>query len=260
MPRGPERPFQMMDEAVALAPVATPAAPSAQAAHAPAGVAEDVATPVAVLGVAKAWGRPRRTVLDGVDLEVDPGEAVQIGGRNGAGKTTLLRLIAGMLAPDRGSVRVFALAPERDRRAYQRSVGWLPAGDRGLYARLTVRQHLRLWARLALIPRASRDPLMRGALQGFELEELADRRVDRLSMGQRQRVRLALTFLHEPRVVLLDEPRNSLDEEGVALLRDATDAVRARGGAVLCCAPGSDSAGIDASRALVLDDGGLRPA
>ncbi|MGH7557635.1 MAG: ATP-binding cassette domain-containing protein, partial [Gemmatimonadota bacterium] len=74
----------------------------------------------------------------------------------------------------------------------------------------------------------------------FELDELVDRRVDRMSMGQRQRARLAMTFLHEPAMVFLDEPRTSLDEEGVSLLSEALDRLVLRGGAALWVAPDTD--------------------
>jgi ABC-type multidrug transport system ATPase subunit len=102
---------------------------------------------------------------------------------------------------------------------------------------LTVRQNLEFWARVSLIPRSSRLPLIERALERFGLQELADRRSDRLSMGQRQRLRLALAFLHEPDVVLLDEPATSLDEDGLGLLGAAIDDLKERGGAAVVCLP-----------------------
>jgi heme ABC exporter ATP-binding subunit CcmA len=179
-------------------------------------------------------GRP---VLRGVSLTLRAGEVAWLGGSNGAGKTTLLRVAVGLVAPDQGTVTLDGLDPVRDRRAYQRRLGFLAAGDRGMYARLTVSQHLRLWSDLALIPARRRPALIERMVAGMGLEELFDRRVDRMSMGQRQRVRLAMTFLHEPDVVLLDEPHSSLDEEGVALLSKQLDAHAERGGAALWCSP-----------------------
>ncbi|MDQ3612606.1 MAG: ATP-binding cassette domain-containing protein, partial [Actinomycetota bacterium] len=91
----------------------------------------------------------------------------------------------------------------------------------------------------------------------FELTELASRRVDRMSMGQRQRVRLAGIFLHEPDVILLDEPRNSLDTEGVEILTSAVSAATARGAAVLWCAPTGEEAKIESDRRFELEHGRL---
>jgi len=176
-------------------------------------------------------------VLRGVSLALAPGEVSWLGGRNGAGKTTLLRVAVGLIAPDRGRVALDGLDPLADRRAFQRRLGFLSAGDRGMYARLTVAQHLRLWADLALVPAADRGALLGAAIETFGLTALVERRVDRMSTGQRQRVRLAMAFLHRPDVVLLDEPHSSLDEDGLAQLSAALDAHAARGGAALWCSP-----------------------
>src|SRR5205823_304802 len=132
---------------------------------------------------------------------------------------------------------VFGQDPIRDRRAVQRRLGYLSAGDRGLYARLTVVQNLEFWCGLALVPPRQRNALMERAIDRFGLGELARQRVDRTSMGQRQRVRLAMTFLHEPDVVLLDEPQTSLDERGLELLDGALSELTKRGGGALWCSP-----------------------
>ena len=208
-------------------------------------------------GVTKHWGGDL-TVLDGVDLAVPGGALACIAGDNGVGKTTLLRIATGVLAPDRGSVRLAGRAPDRDRRAFHRSLGFLPAGDRGLYARLSARQNLDFAAGIAFLRGGARRDAVAAAVDRFGLSAFADRRVDRLSMGQRQRVRLAMTLLHEPGVVLLDEPRTSLDEDGMQLLGDALDRVTAGGGAVLWCAPSVES-GLPFDAAYELRDGKLRP-
>jgi ABC-2 type transport system ATP-binding protein len=194
-------------------------------------------------------------VLDGVDLELPGGSIVWLGGRNGAGKTTLLRIAAGLLAPDRGEVALHGLHPERDRCPYQRRLGYLPAGNGGLYAPLSVSDNLEFWAGLALLPRRSRLPAVAGALERFGLRELSRARVDRLSMGQRQRIRLAMTFLHEPDVVLLDEPQASLDEEGLELLAGTLRALTARGGCALWCSPARDAVPLPADREWLLEGG-----
>ncbi len=176
-------------------------------------------------------------ILKGISLSVKAGEIAWLGGRNGAGKTTLLRCAVGLISPDKGSVELDGLHPVRDRRAFQRKLGFLSAGDRGMYARLTVTQHLRLWSDLALVPSERREERVAAMIEAFALQPLADRRVDRMSMGQRQRVRLAMVFLHEPSMILLDEPHTSLDEEGLALLEQRIEAHAAAGGAMLWCSP-----------------------
>jgi heme ABC exporter ATP-binding subunit CcmA len=212
-------------------------------------------------GVVKRWRTLPEPVLDGVDLALEPGSAVHLAGRNGAGKTTLLRVIAGLIEPDQGAVSLAGLDPERDRVPYQRRVSFLAAGDRGLYARLSVERHLDLWARLSFVERSQRRGAVNGALDRFELRSLASRRVDRLSMGQRQRLRLAGLLLHSPSLLLLDEPGNSLDEEAVELMAGAIGEQLACGGAVLWCSPTGDGpARLPADRSLVLERGRLMPA
>src|SRR5919109_3222919 len=161
--------------------------------------------------------------------------AVSVTGRNGAGKTTLLRIAAGLISPERGTVRLVGFDVERDRTEFQRRLGFVSAGNSGLYARLKTRNHLELGSRLALVTRRQRDGLIARTREEFALNPLWNKRVDRLSMGQRQRLRLALAFLHQPEVVLLDEPTTSLDEGGIAVMSTALESLKARGGAALVC-------------------------
>ncbi len=177
--------------------------------------------------------KPGNRVIDDLELTLEPGTLTWIGGSNGVGKTTLLRVLAGLIGPTEGHVHIFGLHPEHDRRAYQRRLSFLSATGTGLYARLSVRQQIDYTARIAFVPRERRPVAVEESLRRFSLLELARHRVDRLSMGQRQRVRLAMTFIKEPDLVLLDEPRNSLDSEGTAMLVAAVREVVERGGAVL---------------------------
>jgi ABC-2 type transport system ATP-binding protein len=187
--------------------------------------------------VTKTWRGGAVPVLDDVDFQIEAGTAAWLVGRNGAGKTTLLRIAAGLIFPDSGMVWAQDLHPHRDRRAYQRAIGFLSAMNAGLYARVSVRRHLDLWGRLAGLGRDERAAAAERATADWDLTDLLDRRVDRLSMGQRQRVRLAGTFLHDPTVVLLDEPRNSLDDEGERMVHAAVQRVLDMGGAVLWAGP-----------------------
>lgn len=216
------------------------------------------AAALALLGIER-WFGPRQ-VLSGASLAVPRGSVVWLGGRNGAGKTTLLRVAAGILIPNRGTISLGGLHPDRDRRAYHRQLGFLPAGDRGMYARLMVRQNIELAARLAQVRRRHRQQLVAQAIARFELQELAERRVDRLSMGQRQRVRLGMTFVHEPAVVLLDEPHTSLDDPALELLEAAMFDCTLRGGSVLWCSPVSKSLPLPANLRYVMSEGKVSEA
>jgi ABC-type multidrug transport system ATPase subunit len=207
-------------------------------------------------GVTKRWPGAEAPLLDNVDLVIGPGSAVEIVAPNGTGKTTLLRIAVGLIRPERGRVTLGALDAELDRTAFQRRVGFLSAASGGLYARLTVRDHLRLWSRLALLPSTRRDGCCARVQAALALDDLLDRRVDRLSMGQRQRVRIAGAFLHEPDVVLMDEPATSLDEDGLRLLAAEIDRARIGGRAVLWCAPATGGLA-DAERRLTITDGRL---
>jgi ABC-2 type transport system ATP-binding protein len=203
------------------------------------------------------WKGPKPPVLDDVSLTLRSGEVTWVGGANGVGKTTLLRLAAGILLPQRGSVRMGELTPSSRGGRYRRRIGFLSAGDRSLQARMRVRQQLDFWARLAYVPRERRRELVDISLQRFGLEEFAERRVDRMSMGQRQRIRLAMAFLHEPIVLLLDEPRNSLDDDGYRLLGEQIERAAASGATLLWCSPRGEDRVLACDASYTLEDGRL---
>lgn len=207
-------------------------------------------------GVSKSWAQ--RAVLRDITLDLPPGSLTWLAGSNGAGKTTLLRIACGLVAPDAGSVSYDGLHPRRDRRAFQRRLGFLSAGDRGIYNRLSVFNHLKLWARLALLPKDTVDAAIQRVVGLVGIDELLPYRVDRMSMGQRQRLRIAMTFLHFPDLVLLDEPLTSLDEAGAEMLRRCIADVLDRSGVVVWCSPGTDHEYAPFTRRLWLEDGTLR--
>jgi heme exporter protein A len=155
-----------------------------------------------------------RLVLAGVDLAVAEGELLLLTGPNGAGKTTLLRLLATIIRPSAGAVRVLGHPLPRAAAAARPLVGYL--GHEALaYPALTARENLELYAALYGVER-SRVP---EALDAVGLAAREKSRVGELSRGMRQRLGLARACLHLPALLLLDEPTASLDEEGRGLLR-----------------------------------------
>lgn len=210
---------------------------------------------LAMQGVAFGWREA--PVLRDVDLTLAPGTVAALRGRNGAGKTTLIRLLVGGLEPQQGRITLGDCDATTDRRSYLRRIGVATAGDRGLYARLDVRANLQLAAALVLLPADRACDLIAAALDRFALSSLARRRVDRLSTGQRQRVRLAIAFLHEPDVVLLDEPTASLDSDGARLLADALTALTARGASAMWAAPVGPAPELPVDVVYLLTDGRL---
>ena len=169
--------------------------------------------------------RPRRG-LEPVSFELEAPGAVAVTGPNGAGKSTLLRIVAGLLRPNRGACALRSGGREIARGARRDHVG-LASADLSFYEELTVGENLGFAAEA----RGLADPRgrVREALEQVGLRARADDRADALSSGMRQRLRLAFALLHGPPVLLLDEPRSHLDEEGRALVARLVDEQRARG-------------------------------
>jgi ABC-2 type transport system ATP-binding protein len=192
-------------------------------------------------GVTRRFGRD--VALAPTDVEVRPGETVALVGPNGAGKSTLLSLLAGSLAPTEGEV---------ERRDGVR-VGWAPQRP-AHYARLTARENLELFARLEGEPDAAAAATR--ALDAFELP--ADGRPSgNLSVGNRQRLNLAIALLGEPHVLLLDEPSASLDPDRRDRLWERVEELRASGGAVVFATQNLAEVEGHADRVLELRDGRL---
>jgi len=167
---------------------------------------------VAVEGVWKFYGD--YPALRNIRVAVEPGSCLALIGRNGAGKTTLLRIVAGFSRPGKGEVKIFGLPP-RDTQARQR-IGFIGHGI-SVYDELSALENLVLYARLY----ALEDP-RRAALEWLErtgLERSANGLVREFSRGMRQRLAVARAFLHDPRVLLLDEPFTALDDRAIAVLQ-----------------------------------------
>ncbi len=176
----------------------------------------DGAAPLAleVRGVERAFGHVR--ALRGVSFALRPGESLTVFGPNGAGKTTLLRILAGLLRPQRGAVFLDGRPLERGDAAHRRQAG-LIAHYSLLYDGLTAAENLLFYAKLYGLP--DRAAAVRRALEGVGLAERADDPAGTFSRGMVQRLAIARALLHEPRIVLLDEPFSGLDQRAAAALR-----------------------------------------
>jgi len=177
-----------------------------------------------VRGVSKSYGT--RAALRNVSLTVDAGRVLAVLGPNGAGKSTLLRVAAGITRPEIGEVRVGG-RPVSDPSA-RRQVG--AAGHRSfLYGHLSAEENLRFYAQLYELPPARVDD----GLERFGLRPYRRRPVRELSRGLVQRLSLARALLHDPAVVLLDEPFTGLDADASRIVRELIPELRARGCAVV---------------------------
>jgi len=157
--------------------------------------------------------------LCGVSFQVKRGEAVALLGTNGAGKTTLLRILATLLLPTRGSVRVAGFDALHESSAVRRHLGYHAGSDLGFYPRLTGRENLRFFGRLNHLSDSDLKAQINAAAERFEITTALDRQVRTLSSGTIQRLSLLRSLLHRPPVLLLDEPTRSLDALAAADFR-----------------------------------------
>jgi len=172
-----------------------------------------------------------RVAVSDVSFELAGGEILALLGPNGAGKTTTLRMLAGLIAPTSGEVRIDGrIVSARNASVARTRVGLLTESP-GLWDRLTVRENLMTYARLYGL--ASPEDAVGAQLERFNMTARADDPTAQLSKGLRQRVALARTLLHEPPVVLLDEPTSGLDPESAHEVRALIGRLRDGGRAVL---------------------------
>ncbi len=188
------------------------------------------ATPLSVQGLVRRYGT--HVAVDHLDLEVRAGEILGFLGPNGAGKTTTLRVCAGLLRPHAGTITIDGVALARAPREARRRFGYVP--DRPfLYERLSALEFLDFIGALYDVPAAVTRARATALLERLDLGEAASDLIESYSLGMRQKVAVAAALLHEPVLVLLDEPLQGLDPRATRALKDLLRAQAAAGRGVL---------------------------
>ncbi len=192
--------------------------------------------------------------LDGVSFEVAAGEVFGYLGPNGAGKSTTIKLLLGLLAPTSGVARVAGIDVAADPVGVRERIGYVPE-VLSLYDALTAEEHISFVGRLRRLDEATIARRSEALLATFELTDRAREPIRTFSKGMRQKVALALAFLHRPEVLILDEPLSGLDATAALILKDVIRGTAARGSAVLYASHVLDVVERVCDRAMILNRG-----
>jgi len=190
---------------------------------------------IVTLGLGKVYSDAKRGTVEalrGLDLECQRGEIFGLLGPNGAGKTTTLRILATILAPTAGKAWIDGVEVAADPLEVRRRLGFL-SGTTGLYPRLTGRETLRYFGRMHGLEGEALEARIEELVAAFDMAEFADGRCGGLSTGQKQRISIARAVLHDPAVLILDEPTTGLDILASSAMIDFIESRRAEGTCVL---------------------------
>jgi ABC-2 type transport system ATP-binding protein len=182
---------------------------------------------ISVRNVSKYFGD--FMAVDGMSLEVEPGSIFGLLGPNGAGKTTTIRMIVNITVPDQGEVFLFG---EKMSDGLQNRVGYLPE-DRGLYKKMKVGEQLEFFALLKGVPKTKVKSVVDQWLERVELSEWKNRKWEELSKGMQQKVQFISTIMHDPDLVILDEPFSGLDPINANLLKEIVQEMKGRGKTII---------------------------
>jgi ABC-2 type transport system ATP-binding protein len=190
---------------------------------------EEFSAALEIRGLRKSFGRP---AVDGLDLCVRRGEFYMLLGPNGAGKTTTLRMVTGLLKPDEGSISIFGIDALADPVAAKQIVGWL-SDEPMIYDKLTPTEYLEFVSGLWNVETGIAEVRARELLRWLDLEKFAGERCEHFSRGMRQKVALAGALVHEPKLIILDEPLTGLDAGSARLVKSVLADRVARGSTVI---------------------------
>jgi ABC-2 type transport system ATP-binding protein len=207
---------------------------------------------ISARGLRKAFGE--KTVLDGIDLTVQPGTILALLGPNGAGKTTAVHLLTTYLRPDAGEIRIAGQDPARNPQAVRRAIG-VSGQFSAVDGYLTGRENLMLMADLHLLPKAAGRRKTEELLERFELSEAAGKPASTYSGGMKRKLDLAMTLVGDPAVIFLDEPTTGLDPRSRHTMWDIIRGLVAEGTTMLLTTQYLEEADQLAHRVAVLDGG-----
>lgn len=188
----------------------------------------NVAPLIEIIGLTKVYRDAPRPALDNLTLNIRPGAFFGLLGPNGAGKSTLLSVLCGLLAPTRGTVRTQGLDVRTEARRIKTMLGLVPQ-DLALYPTLTARENLAFFGRMQGLTGARLKTRIDACLAIARLEELADRRVDTYSGGLKRRLNLVIGLIHEPRILILDEPTVGIDPQSRNFIHEGLQALHRAG-------------------------------
>lgn len=189
-----------------------------------------------------------------VSFTIGAGEVLGCLGPNGSGKSTTVKMLAGLLAPETGQIRFRGHDAHDDLLGYKAAIGYVPE-DGGLYAFLTPDEYLRLAGGLRGVPATTLDRRIERLLRAWDLEAYAGARLSTLSKGMRQKVLLSAALLHDPQVVILDEPASGLDVTAMLTLRELVAGLAARQRVVFFSSHELDLVRQVSTQVLILSEG-----
>lgn len=174
------------------------------------------------------------TAVDGVNLSVQSGQILALLGQNGAGKTTTVRMLTALLQPTRGSATVAGYDVAKNGHDVRASVGVLTE-HHGLYMRMTAHEYMEFFGEVYSLAPSVRKSRSDNLLEYFGLAEAAKRRIGEYSKGMRQKLALARAMMHDPSVLLLDEPTSAMDPESARLVRDEIARLKSSKRTIMLC-------------------------
>ena len=210
--------------------------------------------------IAKVFRDPKRgevRAVDGVSIQIQPGEIVGLLGANGAGKTTLLRMLSTVLTPTSGTATIHGFDVVKDPEQVRRSIGFM-SNSTALYGRLTSREVLEYFCGLYGIVGQQAKDRTNEVIEQMRISEFADRLCDKLSTGQKQRVSIARTLLHDPPVLFFDEPTAGLDVIMSQEVMHFIEGARQRGKTIMYCTHIMSEVERLCDKVYVLHDGLIR--
>ncbi|SHE76087.1 ATP-binding cassette domain-containing protein [Caloramator proteoclasticus] len=186
---------------------------------------------IEVIGLTKKFKEV--TAVDNVSFKVDKGEIVGLLGENGAGKTTTLRMISTMLKPTSGTAKICGLDLVNEPDKVRKKIGILFGGEVGLYDRLTARENIKYFADLSGLSSEEANRNIEFLAEMLDMKEYIDRRVGKFSRGMKQKVAIARSIVHNPDVMLFDEPTIGLDVSSSAIVQDFILDCKKKGRAII---------------------------